>query len=61
VARGAGNAEIAVRLGAATATVKAHVHALLRTTGATARAQLVVVAYEFGVVVPGRGPSADLG
>ena len=53
VARGGSNTDIAGDLGLSTATVKAHVHTLLRKLGCTARAQLVVLAYESGLVVPG--------
>ncbi|WP_448631730.1 response regulator transcription factor [Cellulomonas soli] len=38
-------------MGLSEATVKAHVHALLTKLGCENRAQLVVVAYEAGVVV----------
>lgn len=53
VARGGANADIAAELGLSTTTVKAHVHALLGKLDCTARAQLVAVAYEAGLVVPG--------
>lgn len=53
VARGASNTDIAEALDVTTATVKSHVHALLRKLGCTVRAQLVVAAYESGLVVPG--------
>jgi DNA-binding NarL/FixJ family response regulator len=53
VARGASNTDIAAALEVTTATVKSHVHALLRKLGCTVRAQLVVAAYESGLVVPG--------
>jgi DNA-binding NarL/FixJ family response regulator len=53
VARGGSNTDIAGDLGLSTATVKTHVHTLLRKLGCTARAQLVVLAYESGLVVPG--------
>ncbi|WP_262348003.1 response regulator transcription factor [Cellulosimicrobium cellulans] len=56
VARGRANQEIAELLGLTLATVKAYVHALLSKTGCTARAQLVVLAYESGAVVPGDSP-----
>ncbi|MCR6493572.1 response regulator transcription factor [Cellulomonas sp. P24] len=52
VARGGANVDIATELGVSTTTVKAHVHTLLRKLGCTARAQLVVLAYESGLVVP---------
>jgi len=53
VARGGSNADIADELGLSPATVKSHVHTLLRKLGCTARAQLVVIAYETGMIVPG--------
>ncbi|RMI09464.1 response regulator transcription factor [Cellulomonas triticagri] len=53
VARGRSNEEAGAALGISVATVKAHVHAVLTKTGCTARTQLVVLAYEAGLVVPG--------
>lgn len=53
VARGHTNAEVAERLYMSPATAKTHVSRLLTKLGARDRAQLVVVAYEAGVVVPG--------
>ncbi|MGV8979432.1 MAG: LuxR C-terminal-related transcriptional regulator [Cellulomonas sp.] len=53
VARGGSNTDIARELNVSTTTVKSHVHTLLRKLGSTARAQLVVLAYEAGLVVPG--------
>lgn len=53
VARGASNADVAAGLGLSTTTVKAHVHALLGKLDCSARSQLVMVAYEAGIVVPG--------
>ena len=61
VARGASNTDIATALDVTTATVKSHVHALLRKLDCTVRAQLVVVAYESGLVVPGAVGAADTG
>jgi DNA-binding NarL/FixJ family response regulator len=53
VARGLSNAEIAEQLFMSHATAKTHVSRLLTKLDARDRAQLVVIAYESGVVVPG--------
>jgi DNA-binding NarL/FixJ family response regulator len=53
VAKGQSNAEIAGALYVSHATVKTHVSRLLMKLDARDRAQLVMVAYESGVVVPG--------
>jgi DNA-binding NarL/FixJ family response regulator len=53
LARGRSNAEIAETLFISPATVKTHVSHLLTKLQARDRAQLVVVAYESGVVQPG--------
>jgi len=53
VARGRTNAEIAERLFMSQATAKTHVSRLLSKLACRDRAQLVVVAYESGVVTPG--------
>jgi DNA-binding NarL/FixJ family response regulator len=50
VARGGSNTDVATELVVGEATVKAHVHALLRKLGCTTRTQLVVAAYESGLV-----------
>ncbi|WP_280263856.1 response regulator transcription factor [Nocardia wallacei] len=55
VAAGRSNAEIAEALHVGVATVKTHIGHLLTKLSARDRAQLVVLAYESGVVVPGRG------
>lgn len=55
VARGLSNQEVADALGLTLATTKTYVHELLRRTGCTSRTQLVVLAYEAGLVVPGEG------
>ena len=53
VAKGQSNAEIAGALYVSHATVKTHVSRLLMKLDARDRAQLVMVAYESGVVIPG--------
>jgi DNA-binding NarL/FixJ family response regulator len=53
VAKGRSNAELAEELHMSVATAKTHVGRLLTKLGARDRAQLVVIAYESGVVSPG--------
>jgi DNA-binding NarL/FixJ family response regulator len=52
VARGLSNAEIAERLYVTAATAKTHVARLLMKLGARDRAQLIIVAYESGLIAP---------
>jgi DNA-binding NarL/FixJ family response regulator len=54
VGRGHSNAEIAEALVLSPLTAKTHVARLFAKLGARDRAQLVVIAYESGLVVPGR-------
>ena len=53
VAKGLSNLEIGDRLHLSEATVKTHLTSILRKLGLRDRTQLVVVAYERGLVVPG--------
>jgi DNA-binding NarL/FixJ family response regulator len=53
VARGWSNVEIAERLYITAATTKSHVSRLLMKAGCRDRAQLIVMAYEVGLVSPG--------
>ncbi|WP_217239880.1 response regulator transcription factor [Streptomyces sp. AC555_RSS877] len=55
VARGLNNTEIAGALGLSPLTAKTHVSRIMGKLGARDRAQLVIVAYESGMVTPGGG------
>ncbi len=55
VGRGMSNAEIAAHLYISTATAKAHVARLLAKVGARDRVQLVIAAYNTGLVTPSGG------
>jgi DNA-binding NarL/FixJ family response regulator len=54
IAQGLNNAEIAGRLFLSVATVKTHVSRIMTKLDARDRAQLVVIAYETGLVAPSR-------
>lgn len=56
VARGLNNTEIAEILRVSPLTAKTHVSRIMGKLGARDRAQLVIVAYESGLVVPAAGP-----
>ncbi|MCX4810959.1 response regulator transcription factor [Streptomyces sp. NBC_01239] len=53
VARGLNNTEVAEALGLSPLTAKTHVSRIMGKLGARDRAQLVIVAYESGLIVPG--------
>lgn len=54
IARGRSNAQIADEFVVSVNTVKTHIKRVLSKLGVHSRAEAVVVAYETGVVVPGR-------
>jgi DNA-binding NarL/FixJ family response regulator len=61
VAEGLSNEEIATRLYLSPLTTKTHVSHIMTKLNARDRAQLVVIAYESGLVVPGSGSGSGNG
>jgi DNA-binding NarL/FixJ family response regulator len=59
VARGRSNAEIAAAVYLSEATVKTYLSRVMTKTTTRSRAQLVVLAYETGLVRPGDAAAAD--
>ncbi|MBW6438744.1 response regulator transcription factor [Actinoplanes hulinensis] len=59
VAAGLSNDEIAAHLVLSPATAKTHVSRIMTKTGVRDRAQLVILAYESGLIVPGWVASTD--
>ena len=57
VVTGMTNDEVAARLVISPATAKTHLSRILAKLGARDRAQLIVLAYESGLVQPGRPPT----
>ncbi|MFI5593768.1 response regulator [Amycolatopsis sp. NPDC051758] len=60
VGSGLSNAEIAAKLFISAATAKTHVNRAMMKTGARDRAQLVVFAYETGLVAPPKPPATTV-
>jgi len=62
VARGGSNADIARSLGLAELTVKSHLYHVMQKLHLSSRTQLVITAYETGLVSPGQvnGPEAPV-
>jgi DNA-binding NarL/FixJ family response regulator len=59
MAQGLSNAEIAEALTLERTTVKTHVQRILTKLGARNRVEVVIVAYEWGLITPGQRVEAD--
>jgi DNA-binding NarL/FixJ family response regulator len=56
VAQGLSNAEIAEALTLERTTIKTHVQRILTKLGARNRVEVVILAYEWGLITPGQTP-----
>jgi DNA-binding NarL/FixJ family response regulator len=61
VAQGLSNAEIAEALTLERTTIKTHVQRILTKLGARNRVEVVIVAYEWGLITPGHTPTSAAG
>jgi DNA-binding NarL/FixJ family response regulator len=59
VAQGLSNAEIAAALTLERTTIKTHVQRILSKLGARDRVEVVILAYEWGLITPGQTPRSE--